>query len=277
MQQTGVVAFQGELGAYSHQACKQAYPAHTVLPCESFQAAIAAVRDGAADLAMLPVENSTYGRVADIHQLLPESGLHIIAEAFVRVRIALLGLPGAVVNDIEQAYSHPVLLGQCREFLKAHSITGVVGVDTAGSARSIAEAGDKRVGALASTLAADIYGLDVIARDIEDRDHNTTRFLAMARDPSTPAADVEVMTSFVFQVKNIPAALYKALSGFATCGVNMVKLESYMIDGSFTATQFYAEIQGDQRDPNVEQAMRELGYFTKRVDVLGVYPAAKQR
>ncbi|MEM6986074.1 MAG: prephenate dehydratase [Pseudomonadota bacterium] len=271
------MAFQGELGAYSHEACRQAYPDHEVLPCESFQSVIAAVRDGEADLAMLPVENSTYGRVADIHQLLPESGLHIIAESFVRVRISLLGLQGATVDSIERAYSHPVLLGQCRDFLRSHAIKGVVGVDTAGSARSIAEQGDRTVGALASSLAGEIYGLDIVARDIEDRDHNTTRFLAMAREPVVPEAGLDVMTSFVFQVKNIPAALYKALSGFATCGVNMVKLESYMLDGSFTATQFYAEIQGDQREPNVQQAMTELGYFTKSVNVLGVYPAAKLR
>lgn len=277
MQQTGVVAFQGELGAYSHEACRQAFPDFDVLPRESFQSAIAAVREGDADIAMLPVENSTYGRVADIHQLLPESGLHIIAEEFVRVRIALLGLPGTTTNDIERAYSHPVLLGQCREFLKSNAIQGVVGLDTAGSARAVSEGGDKTVGALASALAGDIYGMAVLARDIEDRDHNTTRFLAMAREPRIPEMGGEVMTSFVFQVKNIPAALYKALGGFATCGVNMVKLESYMLDGSFTATQFYAEIQGDQREEKVRQAMLELGYYTKTVNVLGVYPAAKQR
>lgn len=272
-----VVAFQGELGAYSHEACKQSYPEHDVLPCESFQSAIAAVRGGSADLAMLPVENSTYGRVADIHQLLPESRLHIVAEDFVRVRIALLGLPGATLDHMREAHSHPMLLGQCRDFMKRHSITGVAGVDTAGAARAIAERGERSVGALASSLAGEIYGLDVIARDIEDRDHNTTRFLAMAREPLIPRAGGDLMTSFVFQVKNIPAALYKALGGFATCGVNMVKLESYMLDGSFTATQFYAEIQGDQRDENVEQAMVELRYFTKKIDILGVYPAAKRR
>ncbi len=277
MQQPSVVAFQGELGAYSHEACVKAYPSFDVLPCDSFQAAIEAVRSGQAQLAMLPVENSTYGRVADIHQLLPESGLHIVAEAFVRVRIALLGVPGANLSDVSQAHSHPVLLGQCRAFLNQHGIKGVVGVDTAGSARAIAEQADQSVAALASAFAGEIYGLDVLASDIEDSDHNTTRFLVMAAEPSEPVSSENTMTSFIFRVKNIPAALYKALGGFATNGVNMVKLESYMLDGSFTATQFYAEIQGDPRDANVKQAMEELGYFIESSSILGVYPAAKQR
>ncbi len=277
MQQTGLVAFQGERGAYSHEACVQAFPDLDVLPCDSFQAAIDAVRMGDAAFAMLPVENSTYGRVADIHQLLPESGLHIVGEAFVRVRIALLGVPGGTLDAVTEAVSHPVLLGQCRAFLKRHDIKGVTGVDTAGAARAIAERGEPTVAALASEFAGSIYGLETFASDIEDSDHNTTRFLAMSNKPNEPERCGNTMTSFIFKVKNIPAVLFKSLGGFATNGVNMVKLESYMLDGSFTATQFYAEIQGDPRDENVAQAFKELDHYIESFKILGVYPTAKQR
>jgi prephenate dehydratase len=246
----------------------------TPVPCATFEDAIDAVKSGKADLAMLPVENSTYGRVADIHSLLPQSGLHIVDEAFVRVHINLMGLPGTKISDIKAAQSHTVLLGQCKEFLAKHGIARVTGADTAGSAKDVAAAGDPTQGALASELAAEIYGLDVLARHIEDQGNNTTRFLIMSPEANhTPRGTHGMMTSFVFEVRNIPAALYKAMGGFATNGVNMTKLESYMVGGSFTATQFYADIQGHPDDAAVRRALDELAYFTNMVEILGVYPA----
>ena len=275
---TNRIAFQGEPGAYSHEACRKARPEMEALPCRTFEDAIEAVRSGAADLAMLPVENSTYGRVADIHTLLPQSGLHIIEEAFVRVRISLLGVPGAQLGDITHAMSHTVLLGQCKEFLQQHGIHRITGADTAGSARQVSERGDKSTAALASELAGEIYGLDMLARHIEDNSNNTTRFLIMSREADTTRRGRHGMiTTFVFQVRNIPAALYKAMGGFATNGVNMTKLESYMVDGSFTATRFYADIEGHPDDANVKLALDELDYFTTDVEILGVYPAASER
>jgi len=275
---TGTIAFQGEPGAYSHQACRDTYPDKEVLPCRTFEDAIAAVLSGEADLAMLPVENSTFGRVADIHHLLPESGLHIIGEAFVRVRIALMALPGVTLDRVTEAMSHTMLLGQCRSFLADHQIARVTGADTAGSARHVAEAGHEHLAALASELAADIYGLDVLARNIEDEGDNTTRFLVMARDPDLTRRGAHgMMTTFIFQVRNIPAALYKAMGGFATNGVNMTKLESYMVGGSFSATQFYADIEGHPDDPSVKLALEELDYFTSYVKILGTYPASPER
>ncbi len=275
---TGTIAFQGELGAYSHQACRDTYPDKEPLPCRTFEDAIEAVRSGAADLAMLPVENSTFGRVADIHHLLPSSGLHIIDEAFVRVRIALLAVPGTALDQVEEAMSHTMLLGQCRDFLSQHGIRRVTGADTAGSARMVAETGRPSLAALASELAGEIYGLDILARDIEDEGDNTTRFLVMSRTPDmSRRGDHGMMTSFVFQVRNIPAALYKAMGGFATNGVNMTKLESYMVGGSFSATQFYADIEGHPEDTSVALALEELEYFTSHVKILGVYPADAQR
>jgi len=275
---TGTIAFQGEPGAYSHQACRDTYPDKEVLPCRTFEDAIAAVLSGEADLAMLPVENSTFGRVADIHHLLPESGLHIIGEAFVRVRIALMALPGVTLDRVTEAMSHTMLLGQCRSFLADHQIARVTGADTAGSARHVAEASQEHLAALASELAADIYGLDVLARDIEDEGDNTTRFLVMARDPDLTRRGAHgMMTTFIFQVRNIPAALYKAMGGFATNGVNMTKLESYMVGGSFSATQFYADIEGHPDDPSVKLALEELDYFTSYVKILGTYPASPER
>lgn len=248
------------------------------LPCRTFEDVIAAVHDGQAELAMLPVENTTFGRVPDNHNLLPDSGLHIIDEAFVRVHINLLGLKGAHLADIRAAMSHPVLLGQCRGFLKAHGIRRVTGADTAGSARHVSQAGDTTMAALAGDLAGDIYGLEVLARHIEDQGNNTTRFLIMAREPDLRRRGSNGMiTSFVFQVRNIPAALYKALGGFATNGVNMTKLESYMVGGSFTATQFYSDIEGHPEDANVRLALDELRYFTTRLKVLGTYPADPAR
>ncbi|MGC9368448.1 MAG: prephenate dehydratase [Paracoccaceae bacterium] len=272
------IAFQGEPGAYSHQACREARPDMEAMPCRTFEDAIEAVRKGDAELAMLPVENSTYGRVADIHRLLPESGLHIVDEAFVRVHINLLGVEGARLEDVKTAQSHTVLLGQCREFLREHDITPITGADTAGSAQHIAELGDPSQAALASELAGEIYGLNVLARHIEDYSNNTTRFLIMSREMDLKRRGSSgMMTSFVFRVRNIPAALYKAMGGFATNGVNMTKLESYMVDGSFQATQFYADIEGHPDDRNVRLALDELDYFTTNMTLLGVYPADPRR
>lgn len=276
--QTNRIAFQGEMGAYSHQACREVYPEMEPFPCAIFEDAIAAVNNGQADLAMLPVENSLYGRVPDIHSLLPDSGLYIIAEHFVPVRISLFGIESAALKDITSAQSHMVLLGQCRRFLKEHGIAPVTGADTAGSAMAVAEAGDKSQGALASALAGEIYGLKPLATDVQDEAHNATRFLVMS--PRRIEADPKqgrTMTTFVFQVRNVPAALYKAMGGFATNGVNMVKLESYMVGGSFTATQFYADIEGHPEHQNVQQAMEELGFFTSSIKVLGAYPRSEAR
>jgi prephenate dehydratase len=276
MQQTGRIAFQGARGAYSHQACTEAFPAMEGLPCNTFEGAIAAVREGRADLAMLPVENSTYGRIADIHHLLPESGLNIVGEHFVRVHANLLGVSGARLEDVKTAMSQAPMLGQCRGFLRARGIVARPGPDTAGSAEAVAKAGDPTLAALASELAAEIHGLTVLARHIEDQATNTTRFLVMAPEPR-PVPRGDVLTTFVFRVRNIPAALYKAMGGFATNGVNMTKLESYMMDGQFTATQFYADIEGHPEDPPVARALDELAYFTTRLQVLGVYPQAPFR
>ncbi len=275
---TGRIAFQGEPGAYSHEACVASRPGHEALPCRTFEEVIDAVRDGRADLAMVPVENSTYGRVADIHRLLPESGLHIVDEAFVRVRIALMGLPGSTLDQISHVRAHLVLIPQARNFLKRQGITAEAAADSAGAARELAQHRTPGQGVLASDLAAQIYGLDVLAQDIEDNHHNTTRFLVMARQPDTTRRGAHGMvTTFVFQVRNIPAALYKAMGGFATNGVNMTKLESYMVDGSFTATQFYADIEGHPDDANVKLALDELRYFTTRLHILGTYPASNAR
>ncbi|WP_341862814.1 prephenate dehydratase [Gymnodinialimonas sp. 57CJ19] len=274
---TDRIAFQGEPGAYSHQACFDARPDLEALPCASFEDVIEAVRSGAAQQAMVPVENSTYGRVADIHRLLPESGLHIVDEAFVRVHINVLGVPGATLEDVTEAHSHLVLLPQCGKFLTEHGIKGRVSSDNARAARDVAAWGDKTKAALASELAGDIYDLEVLARHIEDHDRNTTRFLVMAPEADMTRRAERMMTTFVFRVRNIPAALYKAMGGFATNGVNMTKLESYMVDGSFTATQFYSDIEGHPDDANVQLAMEELGYFTDKLKILGTYPVDTSR
>ena len=271
---SGKIAFQGELGAYSHQACAQARPGFDAVPCQTFEDVVEQVRSGAVDLGCLAVENSTYGRVADVHSLLPKSGLHIVDEAFVRVHVNLLGVKGARLDTIREAHGHVVILPQCAGFLKTHGIKGRVSSDNARAAREVAESGDITRAALASELAAEIYGLDVLARHIEDHDNNTTRFLVMSRDADTTRRGRgKMVTTFVFAVRNIPAALYKALGGFATNGVNMTKLESYMVGGSFMATEFLAEIEGHPEDAPVQRALEELRYFSARLDVLGVYPA----
>jgi prephenate dehydratase len=273
----GRIAFQGELGAYSHQACQQSRPEMEAVPSTTFEEVVDKVARGEVDLGMLAVENSTYGRVADVHSLLPKSGLHIVDEAFVRVHVNLLGVPGAKVEDVREAHGHVVILPQCAGFLKAHAIRGKVSSDNARAAREVAEAGDKSKAALASELAASIYGLEVLARHIEDHANNTTRFLVMARAPDLTRRGAAMITTFTFRVRNIPAALYKAMGGFATNGVNMTKLESYMVGGTFTATEFYADIEGHPDDANVARALEELRYFTSEVRILGVYPADRER
>ena len=274
---SGRIAFQGELGAYSHQACAQARPDFTPVPCQTFEDVVEMTRSGAVDLGMLAVENSTYGRVADVHSLLPKAGLHIVDEAFVRVHVNLLGVKGAKLTDVTEAHGHVVILPQCAGFLKEHGIKGHVSSDNARAAREVAEGGDKTRAALASELAAEIYGLDVLARHIEDQKNNTTRFLVMSRHADHSRRADRMVTTFTFRVRNIPAALYKAMGGFATNGVNMTKLESYMVGGTFTATEFYADIEGHPDDTNVKLALEELAYFTTQVQILGVYPSDRVR
>ena len=273
----GRIAFQGELGAYSHQACRQARPDMEVVPCPTFEDVVDLTRRGDVDLGMLAVENSTYGRVADVHTLLPNSGLHIIDEVFVRVHIALLAVKGTTVDQIRRVRCMSILHGQCRSFIRAHGFATMNWHDNAAAAMEVARLNDPTEAALASELAGEIYGLDVLAREIEDQKNNTTRFLVMSRTPDHSRRAVQMMTTFTFRVRNIPAALYKALGGFATNGVNMVKLESYMVGGSFTATEFYADIEGHPEDPAVARALEELRYFTSSLDTLGVYPAARER
>lgn len=273
----GRIAFQGELGAYSHQACAQARPDFEPVPCQTFEDVVEMTRSGQVELGMLAVENSTYGRVADVHSLLPKAGLHIVDEAFVRVHVNLLGVKGARLEQVREAHGHVVILPQCAGFLKSHGIKGVVSSDNARAAREVAEAGDPSRAALASELAARIYGLEVLVPQIEDQKNNTTRFLVMAPEADHARRAELMITTFTFRVRNIPAALYKALGGFATNGVNMTKLESYMVGGSFTATEFYADIEGHPEDPPVARALEELNFFTTHVNLLGVYPADRRR
>ena len=268
------IAFQGEPGANSHLAIHEVYPDAEALPCATFEDAFAAISGGDADLGMIPIENSVAGRVADIHHLMPDSGLHIVAEHFMPVRHQLLGIRGARLDDIKTVESHVHALGQCRKIIRKLGIKPVVAADTAGSAREVAEAGDKTRAAIASRLAAEIYGLDILAHDIEDEDHNTTRFIVLSRDAKWAKNDAgPVITTFLFRVRNVPAALYKALGGFATNGVNMTKLESYMIEGNFFATQFYADVEGHPEDRSLVFAFEELAFYSKEMKILGVYPA----
>jgi prephenate dehydratase len=273
-----LISFQGAPGAYSDLACRQVFPKLDTLPCASFEDAIAAVRRGRARLAMLPIENSLAGRVADIHHLLPDSGLHIIGEHFQRVNHHLLALAGARLKRLKVVRSHVHALSQCRGFIRKHGLKAVVAADTAGAAAEVAERRDPTVAAIASELAGEIYGLVSLRRNIEDAEHNTTRFLVMAREPK-PAkrGDGIVVTSFVFRVRNVPAALYKALGGFATNGVNMTKLESYMVGGRFTATRFYADVEAHPEDRPLRLALEELRFFSREVKVLGVYPGHPYR
>ncbi len=272
------VSFQGRPGAYSDLACRAALPGRPTLPCDTFEGAIDAVRSGAADLAMLPCENSLAGRVPDIHSLLPGSGLHIVGEHYQRVEHCLLGVPGAVLGDVRRVHSHAVALGQVRHIVRELGVEAVVEADTAGSAQLVAARGDKADAAIASALAAELYGLVILRANVEDSRDNTTRFYITSR---TPAADVpeapNTVTTFIFHVRNVPAALYKCLGGFATNSVNMTKLESYMLAGEFTATQFLCDVEGHPDHPNVARALEELAFFSRDLRILGVYPGAARR
>jgi prephenate dehydratase len=267
------IAFQGEPGANSHIALLEAYPNAEPLPCPTFEDALGAIASGEAELGMIPIENSVAGRVADIHHLLPQSGLFIVGEWFLPIRHQLMALRGAALADIKTVESHVHALGQCRNIIRKLGIRPVVSGDTAGAARLIAERGDKSCAAIASRLAAEIYGLDILADDVEDETHNTTRFVMLAREAKWAAPDSgPLVTSFVFRVRNLPAALYKAMGGFATNGVNMTKLESYMVDGNFFATQFYADVDGHPEDRNLAFALEELKFFSREFRIVGVYP-----
>ena len=268
------IAYQGEPGANSHLVCKEHYPEWEALACASFEDVFAAVESGDADLAMIPIDNSIAGRVADIHHFLPDSGLHIIGEHFLRIRFSLMGVAGSTLESITTVHSHVHALGQCRKFIREHGLKPVISGDTAGAAREVSEYADPTQAAISPPLAAEIYGLQILAEDVEDEDHNTTRFVVLSRElVQAPAGNGPVVTSFIFNVRNLPAALYKALGGFATNGVNMTKLESYMVGGEFTATQFLAEVDGHPDDVGVKNALEELAFFTTDVKVLGVYPA----
>ena len=268
------IAFQGLSGAYSDLACRRVYPNLATLPCHTFEDAFAAVRDGKARLAMIPIDNSVAGRVADIHHLLPNSGLHIIGEHFQRIDHHLLAVPGATLAGLTHVHSHVHALNQCRRAIREIGIQPVVHADTAGAAAEIAEKGNPTQAAIASSLAGKIYGLVSLRANIEDAEHNTTRFLIMARQAVVPDAEAgPVVTSFIFKVRNVPAALYKALGGFATNGINMTKLESYMEGGRFQAAQFYAEVDGHPAQRPLQLAFEELRFFSRETAILGVYPA----
>jgi prephenate dehydratase len=273
---TNKIAFQGEPGANSDTACRDMYPAMEPLPCPTFEDAFNAVEGGKADLAMIPIENTIAGRVADIHHLLPESRLHIVGEYFLPIRFQLMGVRGARIENIKAVYSHIHALGQCRKIIRRHRWKPVVAGDTAGAARIVAEEGVATNAALAPVLAAELYGLDILAENVEDTDNNVTRFVVLSKTKSwaeRKAPDQKMMTTFVFRVRNVPAALYKAMGGFATNGVNMTKLESYQLGGKFFSTQFYADIEGHPDDGNVALALEELGFFSREVRILGVYAA----
>jgi prephenate dehydratase len=272
-----IIAFQGFLGAYSDLACRHAFPGWTTLPCASFEAAMQAVRANRAELAMLPCENSLAGRVPDIHRLLPDSGLHVVGEHFERVEHCLLAPHGTTEATLKRAHSHPMALGQVLNILKELNLEGVIEADTAGAAALIAERGGVEDAAIASSLAAEVYGLKILRHNVEDAEHNTTRFYVMAREPRLPPVDAKhCVTSFVFRVRSIPAALYKALGGFATNGVNLTKLESYMMDGRFTATQFLCDADGHPGEPGMARALEELRFFAE-LRILGTYVAHPYR
>jgi prephenate dehydratase len=272
------IAFQGAHGAYSDLACRTAYPAMTSLACATFEEAFAAVRERRAELAMIPIDNSVAGRVADIHHLLPDSGLHIVGEHFQPVVHHLLAVPGAALAGLKTVHSHIHALPQCRRVIAELGLKPVVHADTAGAAADVAARGDPTEAAIASELAGKIYGLQSLRADVADQANNTTRFVVMRREPIDPdPSRGPVITSFVFRVRSVPAALYKALGGFATNGINITKLESYIVDGSFTVAQFYADIDGHPSQRPVRLALEELGFFSREVRILGVYPAAPSR
>jgi prephenate dehydratase len=279
-EKTNIIAFQGELGANSDLACRNMYPAMKTMPCPTFEDAFSAVETGKADLAMIPIENTIVGRIADIHHILPESKLHITGEYFLPIHFNLMALPGVAVSDIKTVHSMIPALGQCRKFIRRHRWKPVVAGDTAAAARHVSESGDRSMAALATSLAADLYGLEILMPNVEDTDTNVTRFIVLSKEKDWAARQepsAQMMTTFIFNVRNVPAALYKAMGGFATNGVNMTKLESYQLGGAFTATQFYADIEGHPDDGNVALALEELRFFSKEVRILGVYPQAQSR
>jgi prephenate dehydratase len=272
------IAYQGEAGANSHIACSQVFPDLEPMACASFEDALAAVKSGEARYAMIPIDNSVAGRVADIHHLMPNAGLYIIGEHFLPIRTQLMAVKGTKLSEVKDVYSHVHALGQCRRILRKLGLKPHVAADTAGAARQVAEWGDKTKAALASRLAASVYGLDILAEDVEDEAHNTTRFVILSAEPDDAAPGEGLfVTTFLFRVRNVPAALYKAMGGFSTNGVNMTKLESYQVDGSFTATVFYADIEGHPSDRNVRLALEELSFFSTELKILGTYPAAEFR
>jgi prephenate dehydratase len=272
------IVFQGEPGANSHLAIQEVHPKATAVPCPTFEDCFAAVTKGEADLAMIPIENSLAGRVADIHHLLPTSGLHIVGEHFLPIHFNLMVPKGATLKDVKSVHSHIHALGQCRKIIRKHGWKAIVAGDTAGAAREVAEWNDKTRAALAPAIAAEIYGLDVLKENVEDEAHNTTRFIILSKkDERAKPNNGPVITTFVFKVRNVPAALYKAMGGFATNGVNMTKLESYQLDGAFTATQFYADVEGHPSDRGLKLALEELAFFCAELRILGVYPASAWR
>jgi prephenate dehydratase len=274
----GRVSYQGEPGANSHLACIEAFPNLTPVPCPTFEDALAAVKSGDCQFAMIPIENSVAGRVADIHHLLPRAELFITGEHFLRVRHQLMGLPGATLQSVKQVFSHTQALGQCRGTLRKLGLKPVPEADTAGSARLVSQGKDLTVAAIASSLAAEIYGLEILKSDVEDDARNTTRFVILANAPDdAEPGNGPVVTTFVFRVRNVPAALYKALGGFATNGVNMTKLESYQLEGTFNASMFFADIEGHPSDRPVQLALEELSFFSSEMIVLGTYPASAYR
>ncbi len=272
------IAYQGEPGANSHIACIEAYPGFEPLSCRTFEDAFQAVKDGEAGLAMIPIDNSVAGRVADIHHLMPAANLHIVGEYFLPVHHQLLAMPGVKVGAVKSVHSHVHALGQCRKLIRELGLKAVVAVDTAGAARELSESKDKARAVIASKLAAKIYGLEILREDIEDEAHNTTRFVVLSAEAKDAALGTEpIITSFIFRVRNVPAALYKAMGGFATNGVNMTKLESYQLEGQFSATQFYADVEGHPEQRSVRLALEELAFFTSYMRVLGVYKASPYR
>ncbi len=279
-EKTNRIAFQGEPGANSDTACRNVYPTMEPLPRPTFEDAFNAVETGKADLAMIPIENTIAGRVADIHYLLPESKLHIVGEYFLPIHFQLMVLPGVARSEIKTVHSHIHALGQCRKYIRKNGWKPMVAGDTAGAAKLVADTRDRSMAALAPVLAAELYGLDILEENVEDTERNITRFVVLSKGRSwadRAANSKKMMTTFVFRVRNVPAALYKAMGGFATNGVNMTKLESYQLGGEFTATQFYADIEGHPEDAHVARALEELRFFSREVRILGVYEANEYR
>jgi prephenate dehydratase len=268
------IVYQGEPGSFSHKSCQDVFPGWDAIGCDTFQDCFQAVSEGSAALAMIAIENSIAGRVGDVHHLLPGSGLSIIGEYFLPIHFHLMAPKGATIAGLRTVEAHVVGLGQCRKVIRELNLRSVVAADNAGAARAVAEAGDLSRAALASEIAAEIHGLEILRREVQDEDHATTRFVILSRDSRVPARGVQpCITTFVFRVRNIPAALYKALGGFATNGVNMTKLESYMLEGQFFATMFYADVEGHPDDPGLARAVEEMRFYCREFTLLGVYPA----